>query len=93
MRLTNELLQLGVYNNIINESQCNILNIEYPPTDNWKNIVLDREISTTHLNLFIMLCGDFSLDIQKQIIKNYNILSKIYNKKEKSKENKRYLKE
>ena len=86
MKITEELLKLGIYNDTLNKSQCDILGIDYPISDNWYDMVLGRELSTPNINLFILLCGKFPMTTQKKIIQNYQNLSNFHNKKEKPKE-------
>ena len=91
MKITKELLKLGIFNDTINKSQCDILDITYPTENNWQDKVIDKELATAKINLFIILCGKLPLTTQKQIIKNYKNLSNFHNKKEKPKEVKVFL--
>ena len=58
----------------------------YPPNEGWESRVLDRELSTKEINLFILLRGKLALKAQTQIIKNYQLLADFHKKDKNPKE-------
>jgi len=80
MKTDNNFIETGLYNSTLNKAQFKILGQPYPPNKNWDSLVLDREISTKDINLFILLRGDLSEQIQEQIIQNYQLLAEFHKK-------------
>ncbi|RBQ30969.1 ribonuclease HI [Arcobacter sp. FW59] len=84
MNIDKNFLELITHNNILNESQFNILGVSND-NPNWQELALQKEISKNDINLLMLLKGDFSISVQEQIIKNYhtvlehnNIKAKVY---------------
>jgi len=87
MKIENDFLDLITYKNNLNEAQFKIFKIN-SDEKNWKKIALEQDISKNDMNLLMLLRGDFSTNIQEQIIKNYhtvlehnNIKAKVYTPK------------
>ncbi|SFV62402.1 Ribonuclease HI-related protein 2 [hydrothermal vent metagenome] len=79
MKLTNELLELASHSGTLNKAQFELLGLSYPPSDNWRDEILGRELSVGDTNLLILLRGKLALTAQKQIISNYKKLTKFHN--------------
>jgi len=79
MKITNQLLEIISYSDTINKAQCELLGLVYPPSDNWREIILERELGVGDINLLIMLRGKLALTEQKQIMSNYKLLSTFHN--------------
>ena len=79
MKLTNELLNLSSHSDTLNKVQFELLDLPYPPNDNWRDEVLGRELSVGDTNLLILLRGKLALTAQKQIISNYKRLTEFHN--------------
>ncbi|WP_323596948.1 ribonuclease HI [Aliarcobacter butzleri] len=87
MKIENDFLDLITYKNNLNEAQFKIFKIN-SDEKNWKKIALEQDISKNDMNLLMLLRGDFSTNVQEQIIKNYhtvlkhnNIKAKVYTPK------------
>ncbi|MBP7769502.1 MAG: ribonuclease HI [Aliarcobacter sp.] len=83
MTITNDFIQLIIYEDKLNIEQFKILNLA-TNTENWKQEILNKEISKNDTNLLMLLKGDLSLKAQKQIIKNYHTVLEFNNIKAKS---------
>ncbi len=83
MRLTTEILALGMHLETLNKAQFELLDQPYPPDDDWQERVLSQELSVGKINLFLLLRGKLALTAQKQIIKNYALLSEFHSQKPK----------
>jgi len=88
MKMTQELLALGMYNNELTKGQTDVLGLEYPLIKGWEYLILEKEITQREENLFLLLKGKLSLVGQKQIIKNYELLSVYHKEKKEAFENK-----
>ena len=82
MIIDEQFLQSGMYDNKLNKSQYELLNQSYPPSNSWQSSILNKEISLNSANLFLLLKGKFTIEIQNQIIENYNFI--VENKKQKN---------
>ena len=87
MKVNSDFIEKGLYNETLNRTQFEILGQSYPPVEGWETLVLERELSTKDINLFILLRGKLAIKAQKQIVKNYQILVNFHKEdKKKSKE-------
>ena len=84
MTIDNSFIQLISHKDTLNKEQFKILALEYPALDNWKELVLNKEVSKNDTNLLMLLKGDLSLKAQEQIIKNYHMVLEFNNIKAKS---------
>jgi len=87
MRVNSDFIEMGLYGGTLNKAQFEILGQPSPPNESWESLVLDRELSTTDVNLFILLRGKLAIKAQNQIVKNYQRLVN-FHKKEKKREDK-----
>jgi ribonuclease HI len=83
MRLTTEILALGMHLDTLNKAQFELLNQPYPPQEDWQKKALTQELTVPKLNLFLLLRGKLASTAQKQIIKNYALLSEFHSQKTK----------
>ena len=74
MRTTEEFIQIIMQDFLLNETQLKILGQVYPPIDNWELEILDQEITKEDAELLVILKGNFTLNIQKQLVQNYKLL-------------------
>jgi len=79
--LNTQILELISHSDTLNRVQCELLGLSYPPSDKWRDEVLDRELSVEDLNLLILLKGKLAITAQKQIVKNYKALNEFHNPK------------
>ena len=77
MRTTEEFLSKIMYNYELNKEQLALLDFGYPPEENWDNNIIDKELSTRTYNLLVLLRGEMTLETQKQIIDNYDMLAQL----------------
>jgi len=75
MKIDENYLELILHNNTLNKAQAEILSLPFPLEDNYKSLILQKELNTRDTNLLVLLKGDLALKAQKQIIKNYETLS------------------
>ncbi len=74
---TTKLLNLGVdEESDINESQLILLDISECEKDKWKGLALGKELSDARAELFVLLNGIDSKEIQDKVIQNYKALQK-----------------
>ncbi len=74
MKIDEKLIELIDFNGNLNKKQFEILNIS--PCVDWKQKIINQEINEHNINLLLLLCGDFTQDVQEKIVNNYkNILS------------------
>ena len=71
MTINNEFINLISNSDTLNKTQCKILNIDFPATENWENELLNKEISEHDVNKLILLKGIVAVKSQEQVIKNY----------------------
>ena len=83
MTITTDFIQLISYKDNLNIEQLKILNLDTCPEE-WKQEVLNKEVSKNDANLLMLLKGELSLNAQKQIIKNYHTVLEFNNIKVKS---------
>ena len=71
MNITNEFIELISFSDSLNKIQCKILDITFPTEENWKERILNKEISEHDVNKLILLKGIVAVKSQEQIYKNY----------------------
>lgn len=71
MTIDNEILKLITFNDNLNQTQLDILQISNDNI-NYKDIILSKEISKNDFNLLMLLKGIKSLEAQNQIVENYH---------------------
>lgn len=71
MNINNEFIELISFGDTLNKIQCKILDISFPIDDNWKELVVNKEISEHDVNKLILLKGIVAVKSQEQIYKNY----------------------
>ena len=71
MIINNEFIELISSGDTLNKIQCKILDIDFPIVENWKDEVINKEISEHDVNKLILLKGIVALKSQEQIHKNY----------------------
>jgi ribonuclease HI len=71
MHINNDFIELISNNDTLNKTQCKILDITYPIAENWKDLILNKEISEHDVNKLILLKGIVAVKSQEQIHKNY----------------------
>jgi len=81
MKITEEFIELGLHNGELNKMQLALLGEEFPPQVGWESLLLGRELSVSDGNLFLFLRGKFPLTVQKQIVKNYQLVADFHKKK------------
>jgi len=75
--VTKTLLSLGVdKDDEISESQLLLLDLESTQKESWKELALDKQLSDARAELFVLLNGVKSKEIQEKIIANYKALQK-----------------
>jgi len=84
MNIDEKFIELISYGDTVNKIQSKILNIDFPVAENWKDEILNKEISEHDVNKLILLKGIVALKSQEQIIKNYMMILEF--KKNKTKE-------
>jgi len=91
MQITEKFIELISHDNTLNKSQSKILGLPFPPSENWKEEVLNKEILKNDANRLMLLKGKLAIKAQEQILKNYltvlefnNIKSKDVEKKTKT---------
>lgn len=83
MTINNDFIQLISHEDTLNQEQFRILNIDKNEKD-WKQEVLNKEISKNDANLLMLLKGKLAIKAQEQIIKNYHTILEFNNIKAKS---------
>ena len=78
MTIDNEILKLITFNDKLNQTQLDILQISNDNI-NYKDIIFSKEISKNDFNLLMLLKGIKSLEAQNQIVENYHKILE-YNK-------------
>lgn len=73
MNIDKNFLELITYKNSLNKSQLSILGVS-KDNPNWQDLALQKDISKNDINLLMLLKGDFPINVQEQIIKNYHIV-------------------
>ena len=71
MHITKEFIEFISHSNTLNKTQCKLLNIDFPTTENFHTELLNKEISEHDVNKLILLKAIVSVKSQEQIIKNY----------------------
>jgi ribonuclease HI len=76
-RVTKRLQNLGVEEGSeISESQLTLLGVDESKREEWQTLSLGRELSDARAELFVLLCGVESSELQEKIIANYKALQK-----------------
>lgn len=78
MTIDKEILKLITFNDNLNQTQLDILQISNDNID-YKDIIFSKEISKNDFNLLMLLKGIKSLEAQNQIVENYHKILE-YNK-------------
>ena len=81
MRTDEDFIALGLHKDMLNKAQLELLGESYPPRDGWESRVINLDIGTRDVNLFLFLKGDLSLKAQKQIISNYSLVADFHKSK------------
>ena len=71
MNINKEFISLISSNETLNKTQCKLLNIDFPTSDNYLDEVIGKEISEHDVNKLILLKDIVAVKSQEQIIKNY----------------------
>lgn len=74
MNIDDRFIELISHKNTLNKTQCKILNIDFPMSDNWKETIQNKDISEHDVNKLILLKGITALKSQELIIKNYMMI-------------------
>jgi len=70
----------------LNKAQCKILGLNYPLDEHEEALKIEKELSQSDANLFLLLRGKLALKAQEQIIKNYELLADFHKKSKEKKE-------
>ena len=81
MKVTSDFIEMGLYNERLNNAQFKILGQFNPPDEGWKSSVIGMELSQKDTNLFLLLRGKMALKTQEQVIKNYQLLADFHKEK------------
>ena len=65
MKIDEKLIELIDFNGNLNQKQFEILNIS--PCVDWKQKIINQEISEHNINLLLLLCGNFLHDIAVEV--------------------------
>ncbi|WP_121626892.1 ribonuclease HI [Poseidonibacter antarcticus] len=84
MQITKEFIELISSNDTLNKAQCQILELNFPIEDNWKELIYEKDILKNDANRLMLLKGKLALKAQEQILKNYNMVLEFNNIKPKS---------
>jgi len=74
MNIDDRFIELISHKDTLNKTQCKILNIDFPMSDNWKDAIQKKDISEHDVNKLILLKGITALKSQELIIKNYMMI-------------------
>lgn len=74
MTITPELITLFSQKGTLNKTQSKILNITFPTEEDYKEQLLNKEISEHDLNKLILLKSIVAVTSQEQIVKNYQAI-------------------
>jgi ribonuclease HI len=80
--VTEKLLDLGVKEGDINDSQLVLLDIKDDEISEWRTLSINKQLSDASAELFVLLSGVESKEVQKKVISNYKALQK-FRKEEK----------
>lgn len=86
MIVNSEFIEMGLYGSTLNKAQFKILGQSFPPVERWETLVVEKELSQSDANLFLLLRGKLALSAQEQIIKNYTLLADFHKKNREKKE-------
>lgn len=84
MQITQGFINLISFNETLNKEQCKILDLPFPITDDWEELILHKDILKNDANRLMLLKGKLALKAQEQILKNYNMVLEFNNIKPKS---------
>lgn len=76
LTINEEFINNIIFDSTLNKIQCEILKISYPLKNNWKDELINKEISMEDAELLILLIGNLTIKAQKQILKNFKELYK-----------------
>jgi ribonuclease HI len=79
VKITPTLLALGLYEGRLNEAQCALLGVSYASTHEHIEALVGKEMKIGEVNLFLLLRGAWSQEIQEQIIANYKAVANFHN--------------
>ena len=79
MQITTEFIHLISFDETLNKEQCKILDLTFPPEDNWREVILQKDILKNDANRLMLLKGKLALKAQEQILKNYNMVLEFNN--------------
>mgnify|MGYP005991391665 FL=1 len=79
MQITTEFIHLISFDETLNKEQCKILGLTFPPEDNWREVILQKDILKNDANRLMLLKGKLALKAQEQILKNYNMVLEFNN--------------
>ena len=79
MQITYEFIHLISLDETLNKEQCKILELPFPCENNWKEVVLNKDILKNDANRLMLLKGNLALKAQEQILKNYNMVLEFNN--------------
>jgi ribonuclease HI len=74
MIIDEKFIELISHGDTLNKIQSKILNIDFPANENWKDDVINKDISVHDVNKLILLKDIIAVKSQEQIIKNYNMV-------------------
>ena len=74
MQITYEFIHLISFDETLNKEQCKILELPFPPTGNWRDEILQKDILKNDANRLMLLKGKLAIKAQEQILKNYNMV-------------------
>jgi ribonuclease HI len=74
MIIDEKFIELISHGDTLNKIQSKILNINFPANENWKDEVVNKDISVHDVNKLILLKDIVAVKSQEQIIKNYNMV-------------------
>jgi len=83
IKLTLELIEYISSSNTLNKAQFELLDHPFPPNEEWRETLCNKELTIAQTNLLIMLRGSLSLKAQQQIKSNYKRLTEFHNQKPK----------
>ena len=75
MKFNEDNVDLILHNDTLNKAQAELLGLTFPLESGWETFLLEKELDTRLTNLLILLKGDLTQKVQKQIIQNYEDLS------------------
>ena len=83
MQITYEFIHLISFDETLNKEQSKILELPFPLEENWKDLILQKDILKNDANRLMLLKGKLAIKAQEQILKNYNMVLEFNNIKTK----------